>query len=299
MFYLLLAILCSSTIAIVFKISENNNMNRLVVTIVNYFIAFFICLFFIVGDNLCFNLEFSPNFWQILSNNEQLLNGDSFIWAVIIGIPAGVFFFLGFIYYQKSVRENGVGLAGTFSKLGILIPIIASLILWHEYPSLLQWIGIIMALTAIILVNFPFNKNLKKALNITLILLFIFGGIASFSNKLFQKYALQEYKVVFLFAVFFTAFIISLIFFLKKPGEIKAKEIYAGIAVGIPNLFTSFFLINALDALTTAVVFPIFSAGGIVVINLAGYLVFKEKLNKREFGAIVITVLALILINVK
>ncbi len=298
MFYLLLAILCSSTIAIVFKISESNNMNRLVVTIVNYFVACFICLFFIANDNLCSNLKFSSDFWQIISNNEQLLNGDSFIWAVIIGIPAGLFFFLGFIYYQKSVRENGVGLTGTFSKLGILIPIICSLILWHEYPSLLQWIGIIMALTAIILVNFPFNKDLKRALNITLIMLFVFGGIASFSNKIFQKYALKEYKVVFLFAVFFTAFLISLSFFLKNPGEIKSKEVYAGIAVGIPNLFTSFFLINALDVLKTAVVFPVFSAGAIVVINLAGYLVFKEQLNKKEFGAILITVLALILINI-
>ncbi|MBS3766987.1 MAG: hypothetical protein KGY75_02555, partial [Candidatus Cloacimonetes bacterium] len=59
----------------------------------------------------------------------------------------------------------------------------------------------------------------------------------------------------------------------------------------------SFFLINALDELKTAVVFPIFSAGSIVVISLGGYFFYNESLNKKEKSAIVMTIVALILIN--
>lgn len=71
-----------------------------------------------------------------------------------------------------------------------------------------------------------------------------------------------------------------------------------GAAVGIPNLFSSFFLISALNNLNTAVVFPIFSAGSIVLIAAAGYIFFGEELNNKEWISIFLTVLALILVNI-
>ena len=307
MIYLLLAVLCSSSIALIFKHSETNNMNRLAVTSANYFTAFMISLFFIFNQNI-FKLfqgeEFSNFFLEfkevIINNNDTVFSvSASLIWAIIIGVFTGVFFFLAFIYYQKSVRNDGVGLAGVFSKLGILLPMIFSILLWQEYPTEIQWFGIILAILSIILVNFPFGQDWKKALRISLILLFFYGGIAEFSNKIFQKYAVLDIKPLFLFFVFVTAFLISIFFTIKGRKGFTSREIMTGIMVGIPNLFSSFFLINALDQLKTAVVFPIFSAGSIVVINLGGLFIFKEKLNKKEVTSIVMTIVALILINIK
>jgi multidrug transporter EmrE-like cation transporter len=218
---------------------------------------------------------------------------------MLIGIFAGVFFFLSFVYYQKSVKNDGVGLAGVFSKLGILLPMVLSILLWREYPTEIQWIGIALAILSIIVVNFPFGKDWKKALRVSLILLFVYGGIAEFSNKLFQKYALLEFKPFFLFFIFFTAFVISLFFTIRSGKGFSFRAIIIGIMVGIPNLFSSYFLINALDQLKTAVVFPVFSAGSIVVISLGGLFIFKERLNKKEVFAIIMTIFALILINIK
>ena len=173
-----------------------------------------------------------------------------------------------------------------------------SIILWKEYPTSVQWLGIILAILSIIIVNFPFKKDWKKALRLSLILLFFYGGIAEFSNKLFQRYASLNLKPLFLFFIFLTAFLISLLFTLNNNKKLGYKDIVTGIMVGIPNLFSSYFLINALDELKTAVVFPIFSAGSIVVISLGGFFIFKERLNKKELSAIVMTIIALILINI-
>lgn len=305
MIYLILAIICSSSIALIFKHSENNNMNRLAVTTANYFIAFSISLIFILKDSLFsyfeggeFGTLFKEFVSVILLNNRIFSQKASLAWTVLIGVFAGVFFFLSFIYYQKSVKNDGVGLSGVFSKLGILLPMLLSIILWQEFPSSIQWIGIILAIMSIIIVNFPFNKNWKKALRLSLILLFFYGGIAEFSNKLFQKYASLNLKPLFLFFVFVTAFLISLFFALKDKNRISREDLITGVMVGIPNLFSSFFLINALDVLKTAVVFPIFSAGSIVIISLGGFIIFQEKLNKREVSAIFMTIIALILINI-
>jgi multidrug transporter EmrE-like cation transporter len=78
----------------------------------------------------------------------------------------------------------------------------------------------------------------------------------------------------------------------------KRSELLTGFAVGVPNLFSAFFLISALNNLKTAVVFPIFSAGSIVLITAVGYLFFGEKLKTKEWASILMTVVALILINI-
>lgn len=57
-----------------------------------------------------------------------------------------------------------------------------------------------------------------------------------------------EYKEVFLFMVFVSAFIISLDFDQRK-NRIELRDVAVGFAVGIPNLFTSYFLIMALDTI--------------------------------------------------
>src|SRR5699024_8994190 len=111
--------------------------------------------------------------------------------------------------------------------------------------------------------------------------LFILGGMAEFSNKIYQKYALNEFKDIFLFSVFFVAFLISIYYTLKQKNKITKKDILTGFAVGIPNLFSSYFLILSLESVKTSVAFPIYSAGSIVLINIGGFFIFKEKLSNK------------------
>lgn len=302
MFYLILAILCSSSIALIFKYTEGNNMNRYAVTTMNYFTAFIVCFIMLIINKLEL-LSLTGNFYNefvqvVLNDSGSFSKYGSLIWAILIGILAGAFFFLSFIYYQKSVKKNGASLSGTFGKLGILIPMCMSIILWNEYPTSLQWLGIALSIISIIIVNLSFDKNNINGLNLTLILLFFFGGMAEFSNKIFQKYSLIEYKDVFLFFVFFVSFLISLYSTLRSKNKVSLKDLFIGFLVGIPNLFSSFFLILALNTVKTSVAFPIYSAASIILISLGSFVIFKEKLRKKDITAMVITIIALIIINV-
>lgn len=303
MLYLFLAMFCSATIAMIFKYTENKNSNRYLITSANYFIAFSISLFMVFYKKLFIGLVKEQSF---LSEFKILLSGNSYTftpygsiwWGIIIGGISGFFFFFSFIYYQKSVKENGVGISGTFAKLGILIPMIFSILLWKEIPSTFQWVGIGLTLVSILIVNLS-SKSLEKFdINTTIILLFIFGGMAEFSNKIYQQYALNQYKDIFLFAIFFVAFLISIIFTIKDNSKINKRDIFTGLAVGIPNLFSSFFLILSLDTLKATIVFPIFSAGSIVLINLGGLFIFKEKISNKNKIAIILIIIGLVMINI-
>ncbi|MDV3428347.1 MAG: hypothetical protein LIR50_15230 [Bacillota bacterium] len=307
MFYLFLAILCSSSIALIFKYSENRKMNRYIVTSINYLTALTISLLMIINNHSInfrkislssakFIEEFS---YIIYKNNGQLSESTSIIFAVLLGIIGGIFFFLSFIYYQKSVKENGAALSGTFGKLGILLPMIFSVLLWKEIPKTLQTAGILLALFSIIYVNISLKEN--KKINMTLILLFIFGGMAEFQNKLFQKYGLIEYKDLFLFVVFTMAFLFSSYFVLRSVSgshkSIKGSELLIGFLVGIPNLFSSYFLIMALNFMPTSAALPIYSAGSIIFISLGEVLLYKAIISKKNKIAIILVVFAIILIN--
>lgn len=289
MFSLLLAIASSSSIALLFKISERGDFNRYRVTSANYFTAFATSLVlfliqtkFLTGVNLVSNIG----------------------WTVVLGlgIPAGLFFFLSFVIYQKSVKENGASLSAMFGKLGILLPMLASILIWQELPSLKQGIGILLAFSAMVYVNLApsLNNNAKKtALNVTLLFLFLAGGLAEFSSKLFQKLGQSPDQNIFLFVVFFTAFCLSLSLSLKSETAHKTSlknDLLMGIAVGVPNLLSSAFLISALRTVPAAIAFPIYSSGSIALITALSYLLFKEKITKASLLGIGLTMIALTLV---
>lgn len=62
MLYLFLATLCSATIALIFKYTENSNTNRYLITSSNYFIAFATSLFMILYSNLFSGIEKTDSF---------------------------------------------------------------------------------------------------------------------------------------------------------------------------------------------------------------------------------------------
>lgn len=302
MLYLLIAIISSSTIAFLFKFAENRQMNPYVVTTANYFIAGIISIFMIFNNHLLRNLNKGTSFlieWKLLQTDNLSFFSprNSIYWGIGIGLISGIFFFFSFLYYQISVKKNGVALSGTFSKLGILIPMIFSIFLWQEYPSTIQWVGISLSLLSILIVNLSFQSVKKFSFNKTIFLLFVFGGLAEFSNKIYQKYALNDYKAIFLLGIFLSAFLISFFYTKNQKEEYKLKELLTGFAVGIPNLFSSYFLILVLEKLPASIVFPIFSAGTIVFINIGSYFIFKENMSHKNKFAILLVIIALLLIN--
>lgn len=277
-------------------------MNPYVITSANYFIASAISFFMIMNTSLLQGLDKEQAFLQewasLLSHQQALLSPyNSVLWGLLVGGIAGFFFFYSFFYYQKSVKENGIGLSGTFSKLGILIPMIVSIFIWDEYPSGIQWLGIVLSLLSIVIVNLSVESLQKFSVNKTILLLFLLGGLAEFSNKIYQQYALSQYKDVFLFAVFLSAFLISFFHAQKKQTKWTLREVLTGFAVGVPNLFSSYFLILALNTVPASIAFPTFSAGSIVFINIGGFLIFQEKVTTKNKLAIGLVVIALILMN--
>lgn len=299
---LLAAIACSTAIALVLKYGEERGHSRYVILAMNYATATSISLWMVLRRSLFGNLagvSLEDLSLELSSGHVAdgfLSPGSSALWALLIGIPTGALYFLGFYYYQKSVKEASVAMAGSYSKMGILVPMVLSMLFWREFPSGIQWAGMALAVTAIGMVNLKFEAggNIFRGIKPTLLLLFLSCGVSEFTGKLYQRYGMLEIKNLFLFFLFFTALGISLFKIRRKPCR---KEILTGFAVGIPNFFASFFIINSLSVLPASVVFPTYSAGSIALICLFGRLLYKERLTGKEYAAILLTMAALLLVN--
>lgn len=300
MIYLLLAIICNASIAIIFKFSEVKGHNRITVTLFNYLIAFVVSLIMALTKINSLNMtgeSFIRQFHNVVVLGTGKFTGSSnVIWGLILGIIMGVIYFGTFILYQKSVNKNGAGISGTFSRIGFLIPMLISIFIWHEMPEAFQWAGIILSIASIIIINYKSGEESDKSVML-LIMLMILSGCGDLSNKLFEKYAVTAYKDIFLTFVFATALIISSFFMKNSKRKIDKGEVLTGFLVGIPNLFSSFFLILALSKMNTAVAFPVFSAGSIIMINIASFILFKEKLNLKEKFCVFLTIISIVLVN--
>ena len=283
MIYLVLAIICSSIISIIIKLSKNFVENKMMMFFINYVICT-ICYLFFIG-----NLDG-------ISKNE-------FLFPIWFGIITGIGYLGCFLLLELNIRKNGVVLSSTFSKLGLLVPIFISIVFYKEIPTVLKIIGIILALVAIILMNVEFKKKNIDAksfniMNLLLILLLIFGGLTDASSTIFEHSADFKLKGLFLSVIFCSALIISFLILIIEHKKISYKDVLFGICIGIPNYFSSFFLLNSLKTLEPVVVYPTYSVSTIVIITLVGFIFFKEKLKLNEVFGMVLIIASIILLNV-
>ena len=283
MFCLILAILSSSLISIIMKLSKNHVNNKIMIFVTNYIVCT-ICSLFFIG-----NLDG-------IENNE-------YVFPIWFGILTG-FGYLGcFLLLELNIRKNGVVLSSTFSKLGLLVPIFIAIIFYHEIPSILKIIGIILAIIAIIIMNIEFKKKDIDSkgfniMNLLLILLLLFGGLTDASSTIFEHTSDFKLKGLFLSIIFSSALFISLIILVIQHRKISIKDILFGIGIGIPNYFSSFFLLNSLNSLDAVIVYPTYSVSTIVIITLVGVLFFKEKLKLNEIIGMVIIIGSIVLLNI-
>lgn len=293
MLFLLLAVCSSASIALLFKLAERVKASGPVITTVNYLTAVAISGAMVLLWGPPFQIAPPLAFVGQLSHSTAL---GSLSLAQWLGLLTGVLYLVSFVVYQKAIRQNGASLAGMCSKLGILLPMLISIVAWREYPGLLKWAGILLALFSIVIVNLEPGMGLRgwKA---SLLLTFFFTGFAEFMTKIYQRYGMEEYQNHFLLVVFATALLLSLVLLLRQKARPDVKSCLLGVAVGVPNLLSPFFLMKALASMPAAAVFPVYSAGSVAVILLGGFLFFRERLKTREKAAAVLTLCAMILVN--
>jgi len=286
MINLILAIIASSLVSIMMRVGEGRAKNNISMLSVNYFLCMILAIIYTGVGNL-------------------MQTGEGLGTAIGLGSINGFFYIASLILFQNSVKKNGVVLSSIFMKLGIMMPLIISILLFGEMPTMVQIIGFVIAVTAIVIINMKEKEenvtnhktNRTSPVKLGLILVLVGCGMADGMSKIYQELGTREFEELFLVCTFVIAFILSVLFVKYKKQKYTSNEILYGILLGVPNYYSARFLLKALGEIPAVVAYPTFSIGTIAVITLTGVFAFKEKLTIRQMFAIGLIAVAVVLLN--
>jgi drug/metabolite transporter (DMT)-like permease len=280
MFPLILTIICSTLITLILKFSNTRKGNPVLLLCGNYFAASAISLILILSEkDFAYSIE-----------------------TFLFGAALGLLFFLGFFAFAKAVGTAGASLSAVSSRLSVIIPVVLSIIIFGEIPSFFQLSGIILALVTILLFYFSIRKfssgSFNKADYFYLFALLIGIGINDFCFKIFQNWRTAEEKNFFILTIFSFAFIYSFSYILFKKIKFESRTIASGIFLGIPNIFSAYFMLDALNQLPAVIVYPSINIGIIILTSLSAFIIWNEKMNDYGWWAMGTGISAIFLLSI-
>lgn len=215
--------------------------------------------------------------------------------SMALGTVNGILYLAGFVLYEWSIRTNGVVLSAVFMKLGLLVPMVVSVVLFRDMPDTLQTIGFFVAIGGIILINWQKGGG---SFGMGLILLLLTGGSADAMSKVYEQLGHPDLGSHFLFYTFLVSLILCTALMIYKKERPGKYEVLFGFLIGVPNYFASRFVLRALASVPAVIVYPTCSVSTILVVTLAGVLLFKERLQKRQWLALAVILVAIVLLNI-
>ena len=135
MLNLLLAILSSALVSITMRLSESKVKNNIGMLAVNYL--------------MCLGLA-----WGYTGFANPFPGEEGLGFTLTVGSINGFLYLAGFALFQVNIRKNGVVLSSRFMKLGLLVSMLVSMAVFGERPEIWQWLGFLLAVAAIVMINY-------------------------------------------------------------------------------------------------------------------------------------------------
>ena len=280
MIYLVLAIFCSLMISVVMRISEKYVKNEMGMFMANYAVCAMLALSYIKDKT------------QIAT----LLSGSANT-TLMLGVISGILYLGGFVLLKFNMTYNGIVMSSTFMKLGVLVPTVMAVAVFHEVPRWTQLVGILVAVAAIVLINFEKEALSEGKKKVWLLILLLVCGFAEAMANIYDKLGDAGLSDGYLFATFSVAFLFAVILAIRA-GKVGVKDLAFGAVIGVPNYFFSRFLLLALSTVDAVIVYPTYSVATIIAVAIVGVLAFKETLSKKKVCALVLILAALVFLNI-
>ncbi len=279
MLYLLLAILSSSAVAVLMRLSGKYSKNGMTMLASNYLMC--------------------TVFAALLAGWPLLPAGEGLGVTLALGGVSGVMYLAGFVLLRWTMGRSGVVLPATFQKLGIVLPTLAAMTLFGEAPRWPQLVGMAVAVVAIVVMQgkADISGSAGRAGLPGLLALMIVCGSCDLMAKVFEQWGNPAHNDHYLLFTFLTAFALCVALCGVKRQGVTCGDVLCGLAIGVPNYLSARFLLGALGSVPAMVVYPTFSVGAILLVTAVGVLAFREKLDRRKAVAQGMILVALALLN--
>lgn len=286
MIYLILAILFSTGVFVAMRLFERFKIDNHQALMWNYVFASG------TGFLMCKQID-TP---------VQLVNEPWFGLSLVTGF----WFIFTYLLMTASTQRSGVTITSLSSKLSVVLPTLAGVILFGEKLNFVATMGIVLALVALVLVvggGKDLSNNTNKTNWLLPILIFFGTGIGDILMK-FTEQRNQADDMSFMIAfIYFIALLFGIVIvaydLIRGKSKWQWKSAIGGIGLGIINYFSTSCVYQAMRCFDNVVLYPIYNIGVVSLTALTGWLLFKEKLNWKNYLGLAIAIIAVILITLK
>ena len=271
----------STVITLIMRFTDKKTSNNMAMFMANYAV--------------CSCLSY---FYMFQAGVPAFANEPGLGFTVTIGIISGIWYLVGFLFMQFNMRENGVVLCSTFNRLGVLVPTIMAMVVFKESPKMVQIIGILIALVAIVLMQFEKDNINAGGKKIWLVIMLLSAGFCDSLTNVYDKVGNPVLKDNYLLYTFFVALICATILTIREKHKISKWDLFFGFIIGVPNYFSSRFMFEALKTVPAVIAYPVSSVGTILAICIGSVILFKEKVSNQKKFALVLVMAAMALLNI-
>lgn len=265
----------------IFKRQYSDKTNGKGVWIFSGLVSLFAMLFFVCSSkNLNFNISFLPY---------------SIGFAVAYGTAT--------LFSVLAVSCGSLSLTSLFISYSLMLPTFYGLIFLKDPISKGLIPGIILLVISLVLTNKKSEENkISFKWIIYVILAFVGNGMCSTVQKMQQVAFEGTYKNEFMIIALAIVAIFMILFSLfTERKEIKHYVNYGwrlAILSGVVNGAVNLFVMILSSRMPVSLMFPLISAGGIIITYLISKFFYKEKLSKTQFIGFIIGIISVVFLNI-
>ena len=241
-------------------------------------------------------------YFLVLSCKETGFEGEALLYV----IPFSLCYTAAYVFTFFAIKHGPLSLTSLMISCSVVVPLLYGVVFLKEPVGFTLAVGFVLLLLSMLFVSEPWKtKNVTISLKwiIYISITFFANGICMTIQKLFQLKDQGEHSNKFMLCSLAITFLCLLLFYLfgERGGirkVIKARcaiwPVVCGIGNGVANQLTMILAI----ILPASFLYPVQSAGAIILTAIVSVLLYKEKLSFFQKIGFVSGVLAIIAFNV-
>ncbi len=220
---------------------------------------------------------------------------------------------LASIYTFLALFTGPVSVASLILSYSTMIPAIYSIVAYDEPVDAMLIIGTVLMILSLLFANMEKKeKGQQKKITTKWLMYITIAAVTNGGCSLVQKIqqmnvtksgydCKNEFMIASLFIIVVVMVIGAALTEKRKLGFNLKKGCFLGAACGIANGVTNYLVILLSDPkmnMPASVMFPVISAGGIVLTAIVSVLLYKERLSKMQTIGFILGTFSVIVLNI-
>ena len=235
--------------------------------------------------------------------------------ALLYGAVNGAQYQLTYLLMYRLFGAVGVAVTTSILRLAVVVPVLASVLIWSEWPSMPQAIGLVLAAAALPLLSAtrslgsaPLAGRRQRLGEVVLVgTTLLISGAGLLAAKAFAELSRPDQLPVYVAVAYALATLLSLVIWPRRAHfqaggaplttSGAGLSLVLGVLIGLVNVGQLGALLRALAQVSGVIAFPIAAAGGLALTTVGARLFWQERVGLRPGIGIVLALLAAALSN--